>query len=332
MKRSLLLIFVFQSFFIFSQNNIDQILQLGISNAQKYGKDYFAGVGESVVNAVSNGWFHSAKTRKLFHFEIGIVGNLSFKGDENQSFVFNVNDYDNVTLGNGEEVLTVPNAIGRQDLNDILIVDDGSTGTFEVIVPGGLGDSTRKMVPLGYIQATMGLIRSTEVKARFLPKMNVGNNTKMQLFGVAFQHEITDHIFSLKRWPIRISGLLGFTHVNSFYNFASQTNTNNDQEIKIDTNAWVLHVLASTKLPLVNFYGGLGYYFGSSNANLLGTYVVENGPNATETLLDPIRVSSKDNGVKATIGAKVSFGVFSANFDYSLQDFQNINLGLHVGW
>lgn len=333
MKKYTLLLTLLLGHVTFSQTEIDQILEIGIENAQRFSQDYFASAGESLVNAVSNGWYNTAETKKLWHFEVGIVGNLSFIREEKQSFILDVRDYTDLTFANGQTRQVAANALGTNEGDISVIINEGQISELEVVLPDGLGDSGISMVPSGFIQGSIGLIKSTEVKLRFLPKIKAVEDAEIQLYGIAFQHEFTDWVFPLKRWPVKLSGLLGYTNIKGFYDInASSGIAGADQEVRLNTNSWLITGIVSTKLPVLNFYAGLGYYFGASNADLLGTYQVQNGPLASQTLIDPISVKSKTKGVKASIGAKVQFGVFKANMDYTLQNYNNLSLGLNFGW
>jgi hypothetical protein len=333
MKKYTLLLVLFLGPVTFSQTDIDQIIQIGIENAERFSKDYFAPAGESLVNAMSNGWYNTAEVKKLWHFEAGIVGNLSFVREEKQSFVLYTLEYTDLTYRNGEAFQTVANALGVNQEEIVVVINQGQATELEVVLPDGIGDSEINSLPSGFIQGSMGLIKSTEIKLRFLPRIKAVQDAEIQLYGVAFQHEFTDWVFPLKRWPVRLSGLLGYTNVKGFYDInASSGIEGADQEVRLNTNSWLLTSVVSTKLPVLNFYGGLGYYFGSSDADLLGTYQIQNGPLASETVIDPISVKNKAKGVKASIGAKVQYGIFSANIDYTLQNYNNLSLGLNFGW
>ncbi|MBQ0736077.1 DUF6588 family protein [Aquimarina celericrescens] len=333
MKKITILIAFFLSQVITSQTDIDQILELGVENAQRFSQDYFEPAGEALINNMSNGWYTTAKTKKLWHFEVGIVGNLSFVRDDKQSFLLRTAEYTNLSFRDGTFSQFVGSSLGSNPENLSVVINEGQASELEVVLPDGIGDSDIGSLPGGFIQGSIGLIKSTEIKLRFLPKIKTVGDAEIQLYGVAFQHEFTDWIFPLKRLPMRISALLGYTNVKGFYDLNTTTGVPGaDQEVRLNSNSWLLTSIVSTKFPVYNFYGGLGYYFGSNDADLLGTYQIQNGPFASEVVTDPISVRTKTNGIKATIGARAQFGIFKANMDYTLQNFGNLSLGLAFGW
>ncbi len=333
MKKYTLLLTLLLSYFGFSQTDIDQILELGIENAQRFSEDYFAPAGESLINNMSNGWYTTAQVKKLWHFEVGIVGNLSFVRDDKQSFLLRTAEYTNLSFRDGSFSQFTATALGTNSGDLSVVINEGQASELEVVLPQGIGNSEINSLPGGFIQGSMGLIKSTEIKLRFLPRIKAVEDAEIQLYGVAFQHEFTDWVFPAKRWPVRVSALLGYTNVKGFYDLNTTTGIPGaDQEVRLNSNSWLLTGIASTKFPVFNFYGGLGYYFGSNDADLLGTYQIQNGPFASDIVTDPISVKTKTNGVKATIGARVQYGIFKANMDYTLQNFSNLSLGLAFGW
>ncbi|WP_299220035.1 DUF6588 family protein [uncultured Aquimarina sp.] len=341
MKKTILLFVMLMLKVSYAQTNVDQLLELGIENAQRFSTDYFAPAGEALVNSMSNGWYKTAKVKKLWRFEVGFVGNLSFVREEKQSFALNAAEYNGLSIRNPDTSpgsdpfvpsVQVANAFGG-DQGDIVVVLNQGVVQAEITLPDGIGAKEVNIAPTGFLQASMGISRSTEIKARFLPKIAVRENTEVFLYGLAVQHELTDWIFSWKRLPFRFSGLIGYTSVRGFYDFAADSGTDGaDQEIRLKSNSWLVSGIISTKLPKFNFYGGFGYYTGNSTADVLGTYRVENGPLALQTLEDPISVDNKTSGLKATIGANVKLGLFRANLDYTLQNYQNLSIGLNFGW
>lgn len=333
MKKHTLLLVVFLSYFTYSQSDIDQILEIGIENAQRFSEDYFAPAGEALINNMSNGWYTTGKVKKLWGFEVGIVGNLSFIREDKQSFLLRTAEYTNISFRDGSFSRVVGSSLGSNSENLAVVINEGQASELEVVLPDGIGSSEIGSLPGGFIQGSIGLIKSTEVKVRFLPKIKAVGDAEIQLYGVAFQHEFTDWVFPLKRLPMRISALLGYTNVKGFYDINTVTGVpGTDQEVRLNSDSWLLTSIVSTKFPMFNFYGGLGYYFGSNDADLLGTYQIQSGPFASDVVTDPIAVRTKAKGVKATIGGRIEYGVFKANLDYSLQNFSNLSIGLAFGW
>jgi len=340
MKKLVLLLWVVVfPYKAFTQTAVDQLLQAGVENAQRFSQDYFKPSGEAVINAMSNGWYTSAKVKKLFHFEIGLVGNGSFVREEKKSFSLNEGEYEGLTFrdpnptGDDLEPREVASIFGANNPEVVMVVNEGQLGQAEITLPNGLGENGIGFVPTTFLQGSIGLPKSTELKVRFLPKFEVSENTEIQLYGVGVQHEFSDWYFPMKRWPVKISGILAYTNLKGSYDFTEDSSIpGSNQIIQLKSSSWLLSGIVSTKLPVLNFYGGLGLYSGSSNTSLLGTYDVQSGPVSGVTLTDPVSVDHKETGVKVTLGSRVKLGFFRFNLDYTLQNYQTLSLGMNFGW
>src|SRR5690606_21182897 len=111
-------------------------------------------------------------------------------------------------------------------------------------------------IPTAFLQLSVGLIKGLEVKARFLPKINT-DDVALGLYGVGLQYDFSKLLPADKILPVALSAVVGYTQLNATYDF---TNSNivdgSDQKIDVDMNVLTFQAIASTKLPIINFYGG----------------------------------------------------------------------------
>jgi hypothetical protein len=210
-------------------------------------------------------------------------------------------------------------------------VAPGVTTREDFVLPSGLASEDINFIPSGFVQASVGLVKGTEIKARFLPKINT-DDVSVGFYGFGLQHEFTKHLPADKVLPIAISGVIGYTHLDGTYDF-TETGivAGEDQRIEADINTWVFQAVVSTRLPVINFYGGLGYLTGKSDTDILGTYEVVSGP-FPQTYEDPFSVSKKTSGVTANLGAKLKLGFFRLHADYTMAAFNNLSVGVNFGF
>lgn len=334
MKKTISAILFFTGIGAYAQQNINDLLAAGINDAQRFTTDYLAPATEGIMYSMSNGWFNSADAKPLGGFEISIIANYSPVKDEKQSFTLNTADYENLRFQNGATSGLVSTALG--DIEGVIMVVEGplpggaDDAVFEL--PTGLGSEGVNFVPSAFIQASVGLIKGTEVKARFLPKINT-DDVKIGFYGFGLQHEFTKWLPADKLWPVAISGLIGYTRLDGEYDF-TDTNLVEGENQRLDTsaNTWVFQAIASTRLPVINFYGSVGYVTGTSETDVLGTYRVRQGLLADTTVTDPFSVSNDASGVVATLGAKLKLGFFRFHIDYSLAEFNTLSAGINFGF
>ena len=333
MKQLICLLVMVSSFQAMAQSDINDILAAGLNDAEKFTTDYLSPASEGIMYSISNGWYNTAEAKPLAGFEISIIGNMAnFKNKEDKkAFELNTADYENLKFVDGANSKLVSSALG--DIEGVRVFVDDENGLLreEFDLPSGLAAEGINFVPSGFVQASVGIIKATELKARFLPKIKT-NDFGMSMYGFGIQHEFTKHLPADKVLPIAISGVIGFTHLDASYDF---TNTSivagQDQRLEIDANTWVFQAVVSTRLPIINFYGGLGYLSGKSTTDVLGTYTVQSGP-IQETYVDPFAIVENASGVTANVGAKLKLGFFRLHADYVIAEFNTVSFGVSFGF
>ncbi|UII75034.1 hypothetical protein LV716_12290 [Flagellimonas sp. HMM57] len=334
MKRIFLLCTLCSFSFGISQSNLNDLLAAGLNDAERFSTDYLAPVTEAGIYSISNGWYNTADAKPLGGFEISIIGNLTgFKNkDDKKAFNLDTADYENLRFADGSASKEVATALG--DIDGVIVAVDatveGQTISTQFELPTGLGDDIN-FVPSGFIQASVGLIKGTEIKARFLPKIDT-DDVAIGLFGVGIQHDFTKHLPADKMLPVAISGVIGYTRLKGEYDFTSTDLINGEnQRLDAQFNSWNFSAVVSTRLPIINFYGGLSYITGKSDIDLLGTYEV--GPVGTPIVYtDPFSIENKVNGVTANVGTKLKLGFFRLNADYNIAEFNTLTFGINFGF
>lgn len=333
MKRIVSLLMMVCSLQAMAQSNINEILAAGLNDAEKFTNDYLSPASEGFMYSLSSGWYNTADAKPLGGFEISIIGNMSnFKNKEDKkAFELNTADYENLQFVDGSTSRMVSSSLG--DIEDVRVFIEDENGLLreEFDLPSGLASEGVNFVPSGFIQASVGLIKGTELKARFLPKINT-DEFAMGMYGFGVQHDFTKHLPADKILPVAISAVIGYTHLDASYDFTnSSIIAGQDQKLEVDINTWVFQAVVSTKLPIINFYGGLGYLSGKSTTDVLGTYTVQSGP-FQETYVDPFSLSKDANGITGNVGAKLKLGFFRLHADYALAEFNTLSFGVNFGF
>ena len=333
MKRIISLLVVACSLQAMAQSDINDILAAGLNDAETFTTDYLSPATEGIMYSISNGWYNTADAKPLAGFEISIIGNMaSFKNKEDKkAFDLNTADYENLKFVDGSNSKLVSTSLGDIEGVRVFVEDENGLLREEFDLPSGLASEGVNFVPSAFIQASVGIIKGTELKARFLPKIKT-DDFGMSMYGFGIQHEFTKHLPADKVLPIAISGVIGFTHLDASYDFTnSSIVAGQDQRLEVDANTWVFQAVVSTRLPIINFYGGLGYLTGKSTTDVLGTYTVQSGP-IQETYVDPFSIDKNASGVTANIGAKLKLGFFRLHADYVIAEFNTVSFGVNFGF
>ncbi len=339
MRKICVLLLLFVSMITSAQNQLEDLLAAGIEDAQRFSEGYISPAAEGVIYNLSNGWIQSAQVKKPLKFEISLIGNATFVKDEKRSFTLNASEYNNLYFRDESTSKNVATAFGENNPNVRMyaIVTDG-TGLFEEEVefnlPQGLASENMNLLPSAFLQARVGIFKATELKIRYFPKIDY-EDVKTGLIGFGLQHEFTQMLPANKVFPVAISGFIGYTNFNGSFDFTdSQIIEGSRQRFEVKQNSWLFQLHASTKLPVINFYGGLGYVTGTSDFDVLGTYTVRAGTPLTETsstFEDPFSINNKVSGVKATLGTRLSLAFFSIYAEYNLAEYSTASAGIGFG-
>lgn len=335
MKR-IILVLALVSVTLGKAQDLNDIFVSGVADAEQFANAYLAPVSEASIYSISNGWYNTADAKPLGGFEISIIGNMTgFKNKEDKkAFLLNPADYENIDFVDspGQPRMV---ATGLGDIEGINVFVEDENGLFreEFELPSGLASENLNFIPSGYLQGSVGLIKGLEVKARFLPKIKFDDDAKIGLFGAGLQYDFTKMLPADKLLPVAISAVIGYTNLNGEYDFTeSSTISGSDQRIDANFKTWNFSAVVSTRnIPVINFYGGVGYITGKSDIDLLGTYEA-NGPFFSETVVDPFSVSKKASGVSANLGTKLKLGFFRLNAEYNISEFSTFTFGVNFGF
>ncbi|NBC58194.1 MAG: hypothetical protein GVY05_07935 [Bacteroidetes bacterium] len=339
MRQLATILFLVSTIICSAQNGIEDILAAGVEDAQQFSQSYFSPATDAIVYGMSSGWFNTAKSKKFLRFEISAIGNLSFTDSNSQSFQLNTADYNNLSFSTGPNSQSVATALGENnpDIEMIVNVQDPNSNQsvqIPITLPQGIGSEGINFVPTGFIQASIGLIKGFELKARYLPEVN-NRDVESQFYGFGLQNELTELIPFDKVLPIRIAALAGYTKYKGKYKFNEDSSivSGVNRRVESEAESWLFGAIVSTKLPVINFYGSVGYITGDAKTSLLGQYNLDTGINSVdnEVLVDPFSVSSDVSGARATLGFKLKLAFFRLHADYSFQEFNTASVGISLG-
>lgn len=334
MKKITFLLY-FIPLFSFSQIDLGPVLTSGLDDAQKFASSYLNPGFNAVAFNLSNGWYSSAKAKGLGSFEVAIIGNVSFTSSSQQSFELNTNDYNFLQFSDGSSIKNVANVLGENDPNiNAMVVytdDNGNQQSVGFELPQGLSKNGINFVPSAMLQANVGLIFGTEAIIRALPEFST-SDSKARFYGFGLKNEFNNWIPGAKILPIKIAGIVNYSKfVGRFGLDETPLVTGEGQRINTKLDTWAFDLILSTNLPVINFYAGGGYVMANSRYALEGEYEITTGPNSGETIVDPIRGTTNIDGFRATLGTRLSLGVFKLFADYSFQEFNTVSVGMGFG-
>ncbi len=306
----------------------------GSANLDYLVTGYTTHLAEDLGGLINSGWYNTAENHKRFGFDLSV--NLSTIFIEGQSKFFNV---DNSRLSGITYTGTVtgqqpmPTAYGPGDDAPVFTYDGGEANIGGFNGPSG-GNLSADM-PIGSmavptIQAGLGLFANTDLRFRFTPAVSI-SGTEVKAWGVGAMHDIKQHIPGMKELPFSLSLLLAYsnmtvtTDMSGLYNTSSSSGVSTGQSGVAETTAFNAQVLISKQIPVLTFYGGIGYNSSSTTYSIKGDYYVDDaytlgGP---IPLLSPVQLANpykkdfSNNGFRFTGGIRFKFGPLFLNSDYT---------------
>lgn len=341
MKNALLLTFaLIFSISIKSQNadGIEAILLSGTQDASKLTTAYINPAMKGLIFGMNNGWYHTAKTHKKFGFDISIGLNAAIIPTEDELFSFTELGLSSSTTSTSAYGATVAGENSLEAPVTFAGIVDGEEVTATFNMPGGVKDDLPlNAMPSPNVQLSIGLPYKLDVMIRLVPELG-SDNVKGKLLGLGLKKDITSIFGEFEKLPLNISLLGAFTKMNVNYNIQNESSiTGINQEAEFKLNSFTVQAIASLNFPVLNIYGGIGYNGGSSELSMKGTYELEYNtgepaPNnkKTKILTDPISLDFNANGIRTTLGARISLGPIKIYGDYTIQEYNTVTAGIAI--
>ncbi|WP_299670212.1 DUF6588 family protein [uncultured Polaribacter sp.] len=342
MKKSILIflgVFAF-AFNTKAQDGFEAILLADKADSQKLMQAYFAPGMEGFINAMNNGWYHTAKVHKPFGFDISIGASGAFIPTEKE--LFNISALGLASVSSSST--TASTFAGSKNTTEMTVntTVNGQAVSADFDFPGGATeDLPGNAVPAPIVQLNVGLPWKLEAMVRLVPKINIGENDgSVNMLGLGLKKEITDWFGPMDKTPLHVSLLAAYTTMDVDYGIGDVTSENLEIRnglSKFNLRSFTAQAIASLNFPIINLYGGVGYNSGTSTYEMSGTFtgIYETGlpaPNDTvrETLDIPSNLDFESSGMMATVGARLSLGFFKVFGSYTLQEYNTASLGIAI--
>lgn len=358
------LFFLFTGNVLYGQLNvIGEMMSGGVSDAEKVIEGYMSPFANAMGSNLSAGWYNTAKPHKLGGFDLTVMFNMSFVPDEDK--LFDLSQYDLIGEYDASNAM-VPTAAGDKNAGaDLHYYQDVAGYQVEYAnyrTPRGTGLG---FIPTPMAQVGIGLIKGTEIIGRYMPKVSIAETGELGLWGIGVKHSIKQWIPAIKKIPVlHLSVIGGYTKFSSMVDidlqpddlpFTAIDQTSgidfSGQSMNLDISSFTASLLVSANLPVVCFYGGLG--FASTNTNLVlnGYYpiptvvpdannpensqiVVNNESVGEENPLD-IEIKNKEGGTtkpRMNVGMRLKFGVITLHGDYTYSNYSIVTAGLGISF
>jgi hypothetical protein len=343
-----LLSIITTTFLLFSPlaSQIDNFdfMKSGAADGVKIIEAYMAPWANAFGAGLNGSWYNSAKPHKLGGFDITATFNMGFVPSSDGTF--NVSDLGLTTLtGSGtSSTISGPKTPGPTLTKTV----SGITLASFALPPG----TNWKLIPVPTAQIGVGLPLGTELKIRYIPKINIKDGD-ISLWGAGLMHNIMQYIPGTKLIPVDVSVFGGYTKLQSHIpvslqpgtpqNFTSTWDFNN-QRLAASVQAWNVSLVASLNIPIITVYGGLGYSKTQTAIELEGdfptpVFVATPVPHAEYNdsgVLSGSEFPSIDiknfSGLRANAGLRFKFAILTIQADYTRSQYNVFSVGVGISF
>ena len=318
----------------FNESDLSNFLQAEKNDASKLIGAYVSPVIKGVSYAMTSGWYHTGKTHNKLGVDLGVTINTVILPTSEQTF-------NPQQLGLSSNTTTTataaPTFIGPKTSTTYSVKYNAALPAVSLNGPEGLdfkGSIGGNYIPVPMYQLGIGLIKSTDLKIRFLPEVKKGDS-RIKMLGFGLMHDVKQHIPGIKMLPFDLSILVAYNSVSGATSLANKDQTNDGKpyssngSVSYDLSSWVGQAIISKKVAVLTFYAGIGYGAVKTNVKITGSYTLDPYNSVPPiTITDPFSTSYSNNSVKFTTGMRLKLGPVYFNGDYTVQKYNSITVGL----
>jgi hypothetical protein len=344
----LMILLFFISSVSFSQIDNFDFLKAGPVDGVAITQAYITPWVNAFGAGVNGSWYNTAKPHKLLGFDLTFGLNVGLVPSSANTFDASKIGLKTFTANSG----TSPTISGK-DVSGQTLTGPTVSGVPPVTfkTPPGLNWG---YMPVPTLQLGLGLPLGTEVKIRYIPRVNIGNGD-ISSWGVGLLHSIIQYLPGDKLLPFDVSLFGGYQKLTGnapidlppgtpqFYTTYNPLTSFDNQNAKIVVEALNIGVIGSLNLPVISFYGGLGYAKTSSVINMTGNFPLPT-TNPAKSLTGPVyedagvlknfpTIDIKNfSGMRANIGFRLKFAVVTIHFDYTRAQYSVFSTGFGLSF
>ncbi|MCK4343762.1 MAG: hypothetical protein KAX05_00630 [Bacteroidales bacterium] len=332
--------------------NID-FLEGGIADGAKLFEAYLSPWANAFGASLNGGWYNTAKPHKLGGFDVTFSVSTTIVPASAKSFDLSEISFQNLSIsGTDTEAPTI--AGENKDGPTLEYVEDFMGNPITIASFKTPPGSNWGAIPLPMLQAGLGLPLGTDVTVRFIPKIKIPViDTKVSMWGVGVKHSILQYFPGEKLMPIDLTLQGGYTKLkvsvpielqpSDYSNFTTYTAADfEDQEVNMEVTAYSINLLISKKLPVVTFYGGVGYSKTQTVIDIVGNYAIPTFDPLISTT-EPVYVDSSvdqvptidiknHSGLRLNAGIRLTLGVLTIHGDYTKANYSVYTVGLGISF
>jgi hypothetical protein len=342
----LMIILCLFSLAAFSQFKDVDFLRTAPVDGVKYLEAYITPWANAFGAGLNGGWYNTAKPHKFGGFDITINASAGIVPTSAQTFDASKIGLSPSVTGAGIS----PTVAGPDKSGPPMSYKSNGVTLASFNAPKG---ANWRYIPVPSAQVGIGLPFGTELKVRFIPKIKIKDGD-VALWGVGLLHNLTQYLPGDKVLPFDVSLFGGYTKlmanvplgldpdpsVAQEYTTVNPATAFDSQKMKINVEALNISAIASLNLPVITFYGGIGYTKTRTGMELSGNFPLpvlvsapvphaEYNDSGVKKGSDFPKMDIKNfSGMRANIGFRIKLAIITIHADYTRAQYNVLTTGL----
>jgi hypothetical protein len=347
----LISLFLLISSVSFSQVDDVDFLRSIPSDGVKFTQAYVSPWANAFGAGLNGSWYNTAKPHKFGGFDITAGFNVGVVPTSAETFDISTIGLSSSLTGTG----TTPTIAGPDNDGPLMTykVNDVTLASFNA--PPGLA---WKYIPVPTIQVGIGLPLGTELKGRFIPKVEIQGGD-ISLWGLGIIHSLTQYLPGNKLLPFDVSLFAGYTKlqgtvplslepdpvIDQNYTSFNPATSFEDQKLNVSVEALNVSAIGSLNLHIITFYGGLGYSKTRTEMDLSGNFPLPvlvtpaapalpfaqyNDSGVRKGSDFPNMDIRNFSGIRANIGVRIKLAIITIHADYTRAQYNVLSAGLGI--
>ncbi len=334
-----------------AQSEVIDFIKGGIADGEALIQGYLEPLGNAMGANLNGGWYNTAKVHNTLGFDITLTLTAAFPPESAKTFDLAALGLIRLELKDPTNSIA-PTFAGSLSKGPWLLLRDPESGIvlveFEAI--GGLNVP---LYPLPMVKGAVGLPKGFEIMGRFIPKFTF-EDISLGMWGAGVKYDFLQHIPVVNNVPFLNASVMGaYTSISSSAGVDFQKSIYgqeiegipivggldhyDNQKLQLKMQGFTAMLLVSYDLPVITFYGGLGFSRAMTNVDLFGDYPLLSGLGnesdeqiiRIEEIIDPISLEFKNHsGFQSTIGLRLKLAVVTLHVDYTLANYNMVSAGL----
>ncbi|MBX2896432.1 MAG: hypothetical protein KF763_13365 [Cyclobacteriaceae bacterium] len=332
MRKACILFVVFAVSFASWAQDINDLIKGSVEDANKLVEGYTTPALKAFGYGLNQGWYNTAKPHKTLGIDLTFSASavyipnsdLFYKVDNSQLQEVELVSVGGVPISNSG-VGNVPTIFGP----DVTPTYNATNGAGNFDGPGGV-DLKKELgiqaMPVPIANLGIGLPKGFDLKFRFVPTLQIGDDAEFGLFGVGVMHDVKQYIPGIKNLPFDLSAFVGYTKMKLTTELDVQSG--NNQRATFEASATTIQGLISKKISVLTFYGGVGFNVANTKVAVLGDYDLDEDGYTDVT--DPLSIKADANGFRTTVGMRLKLAVITFHGDYTVQKYNTLTVGFGI--